>query len=86
MPLTWDSHLNFDDLQKPTNRETCMKFIFKTNLFNCFMMHVKEEFIDNAETNFLSCYQLQHTGKKEEEFSTGPLSVLMMGVKNNTQA
>jgi small nuclear ribonucleoprotein D2 len=29
---------------------------------------------------------LQQAGKKEEEeFSTGPLSVLMMSVKNNTQ-
>jgi len=31
-------------------------------------------------------FYLQQAGKKEEEeFSTGPLSVLMMSVKNNTQ-
>jgi len=37
---------------------------------------------DNAN----SYLYLQQAGKKEEEeFSTGPLSVLMMSVKNNTQ-
>jgi small nuclear ribonucleoprotein D2 len=28
---------------------------------------------------------LQQVKKEEEEFSTGPLSVLMLSVKNNTQ-
>ena len=30
-------------------------------------------------------FPLLKQGKEEEEFSTGPLSVLMMSVKNNTQ-
>lgn len=34
---------------------------------------------------FLCMLTFCQTKKEEEEFSTGPLSVLMMSVKNNTQ-
>jgi len=58
----------------------------KNDILICFYIEVTLFFfIDSVTSNWYS-QLLQAVGKnEEEEFNTGPLSVLMMSVKNNTQ-